>query len=97
MIDFRHPLSDFLFRLGGHIRYSIRPQERQKGYATEMLKLVLPICRAFGESKILVTCDIHNKASQKTIIKNGGVLEKEIKDTADLSKRGVIQRYWISV
>lgn len=49
-IDFRHPLSDFLFQFGGNIRYSVRPSEWQKGYASEMLRLILPICREFGES-----------------------------------------------
>ena len=39
MIDFRHPLSDFLFNFGGNIGYSVRPSERQKGYASEMLKI----------------------------------------------------------
>ncbi|WP_330653192.1 GNAT family N-acetyltransferase, partial [Clostridioides difficile] len=71
--------------------------ERQKGYASEMLKLVLPICRDFGESKVLLTCDKGNVASQRTIIKNGGMLENEISDTVGLSKSGIIQRYWISL
>lgn len=35
IIDFRHPLSDFLFNYGGNIGYSVRPSERQKGYASE--------------------------------------------------------------
>ena len=72
-------------------------QKRQKGYASEMLKLVLPICRDFGESKVLLTCDKGNVASQRTIIKNGGMLENEISDTVGLSKSGIIQRYWISL
>lgn len=49
-------------------------QKGKKGYASEMLKLVLPICRDFGESKVLLTCDKGNVASQRTIIKNGGMV-----------------------
>ena len=62
-----------------------------------MLKLILPICRKFGENSILLTCDKNNEASQKTIIKNGGILEKEITDTVGLSESGIIQRYWIEL
>lgn len=36
--DFRHPLSEFLLRFGGSIGYSVRPSERRKGYASQMLR-----------------------------------------------------------
>ena len=65
IIDFRHPLSDFLKNFGGNIGYSIRPSERRKGYASEMLKLILSICREFGENKVLLTCDKENIALKK--------------------------------
>ena len=47
-IQIRHTFTPFLETYGGHIGYSIRPSERQKGYATKMLHDCLPYCRSLG-------------------------------------------------
>lgn len=97
IIDFRHKLSEFLLNYGGNIGYSVLPEERKKGYAKEMLKLVLEYCKEYGLHRVLVTCDKENVGSYKTIIANGGILENEVIDKVNLSKSGIIQRYWISL
>lgn len=92
MIDIRHRLNDYLLNFGGHIGYSIRKSERQKGYATEMLSLALIECSKLNMKKILITCNKNNIASAKTIIRNGGILENEISKGNQIT-----QRYWIAL
>lgn len=92
MIDLRHRLNEHLLQYGGHIGYSVHPNQRCKGYATEMLAQLLAICKARGMAKVLITCDKGNLASAKTILKNGGVLENEVPNGAKQT-----QRYWVAV
>ena len=48
VIQIRHCFNEFLEKYAGHIGYSVCPTERRKGYATQMLRLVLPECKALG-------------------------------------------------
>ena len=91
-MNIRHDLNDYLLKYGGHIGDGIRPSERRKGYATEMIRLALEECRKLGLTRVLMTCDKNNIGSAKSIIRNGGILENEVLEN------GVIkQRYWIAL
>ena len=56
----------------GHVGYAVVPWKRRRGYATRALALLLPIARAEGLTRVLVTCDDGNIASRKVILANGG-------------------------
>lgn len=91
VIDLRHHINHpILGTWGGHCGYSVRPSERGKGYAKEMLRLNLQNAKAKGIDKLLITCDVNNLASEKTILANGGVYENTIEVDGSLMKR-----YWI--
>ncbi len=91
VIDLRHHIDHpILGTWGGHCGYSVRPSERGKGYASEILRLNIEKARELGIEKMLVTCDADNLASEKTILSNGGVFEKTIEVDGSIMKR-----YWI--
>ena len=92
-VNIRHYLNEALLREGGHIGDGIRPGERRKGYASEMIRLALIECRKLGIDRVLMTCDKDNVGSVKSIIKNGGVLENEFVNSDGVTE----QRYWISI
>ncbi len=90
----RHRLTEALRRFGGHIGYTIRPSERQKGYGKRILALALEKAGERGIEKVLVTCNEANLASAKIIEANGGVLEGY--DESLLSGRRTCL-YWIEL
>ena len=92
IVNIRSELNDHLLLKGGHIGYSVRPSERRKGYATEILRIDLRELMKIGITKALITCDKDNIGSAKTIQNNNGILENEI---FDKDKNRIIQRYWI--
>lgn len=75
-IALRHHLNEQLREFGGHIGYEVRPSYRRRGIAKEMLKQLLMTPKAKEIGQLLVTCAPNNEASNKTIIANGGILEK---------------------
>ncbi|MGM9653059.1 MAG: GNAT family N-acetyltransferase [Eubacteriales bacterium] len=93
VIDLRHHINHpILGTWGGHCGYSVRPSERGKGYAKEMLRLNIQNAKSMGIEKLLITCDVNNNASERTILDNGGVYEETI--NVDGRK---MKRYWITV
>jgi len=90
-LSIRHELNHFLSTAGGHIGYSVLEQHRRKGYGTEMLRQAMPIARDLGLDRVLVTCDITNKASRTIIEANGGMFDGTYERGLKVAKL----RYWI--
>ena len=90
----RHRLNAYLEREGGHIGYDVRPSERGKGYATQLLRLTLEEARQLGLTRVLITADTANVASWRVIEKNHGVIESE-SVSAETGK--LMRRYWIAL
>ncbi len=77
MINIRLALNDFLRAEGGHIGYSVRPTERRKHYATQMLAAALKVFDVIGIKEVLVSCDKNNPGSARVIKNCGGILKYE--------------------
>lgn len=98
MLDIRHYLNNNLFNFGGNIGYSIKPNERNKGYGTRQLKLGIEKCKdllkegILKNDKILITCNENNNGSKKIIIENGGKYENTV-----VHDKTRVERYWITL
>lgn len=91
-IALRHELNDFLLNTGGHIGYGVRPSARRRGLATWALSLMLTEARRLKMPRVLITCQVANVPSARTIERAGGVLE-------DIRGKGEdeVRRYWITL
>ena len=91
-IQIRHYLNDALRNGGGHIGDGVRPSERKKGYATEIIRLGLIEAKKLGIDNVLICCSTTNIGSRKSILNNGGVYEKTVtKDGEEF------ETYWIQL
>jgi predicted acetyltransferase len=104
MIDIRHNLgNEFLAQYGGHLGYSVRPSERKKGYATEILKMGIEYAKSLSIERLMIACFSDNIPSIKTIEKCGGILS-ETKPYANgqlvnipNSEEKLVNIYWIEL
>lgn len=69
--DLRYHLNNFLKDFG-NCGYSVRPSERKKGYATEILRQICVVAKEHGLKQLQLSVERNNAASIKTIEKNGG-------------------------
>ena len=88
----RHYLNEKLLNSGGHIGDGVRPSERRKGYATEIIRLALIECKKMGIDKVLMACHPDNIGSKKSIINNGGVYWRTVMDDDEQ-----LEQYWIDI
>ncbi|WP_339120977.1 GNAT family N-acetyltransferase [Fusobacterium nucleatum] len=92
MVDIRYCLNEFLTQVGGNIGYDVRKNERNKGYAKQILKLALEKCKDLKMKKVLITCDEDNIASEKVILSAEAKFEN-IKSFEGKNKK----RFWIDL
>ncbi len=69
-ICYRPILTESLFDFGGQIGYSIKPNKRQNGYMSKALELLLNEIK----EEVIIMTEVNNVASNKVILKNGGIL-----------------------
>jgi len=91
-INFRVGYSDSLY-YGGQIGYAVDEQHRGHGYAEKACRLLVPVIRAHGMKKVLITNEHTNIASRRTCEKLGAELIRKARlpEWHDLYKEG--QRY----
>lgn len=91
----RHHLTVDGLATWGHIGYGVRPSERMKGCATEILRLMLEECKKRHFWRVMIGAYADNVGSRRVIEKNGFTLESSVPDPEHPEK--TINRYWIEV
>ncbi|MDD3341013.1 MAG: GNAT family N-acetyltransferase [Bacilli bacterium] len=76
-VGIRTAINEDWLKWSGNVYYSVRPSERNKGYATEMLSLGLLELKKLGFKEAYVQSAKENVGSSKVIEKNGGILLKD--------------------
>lgn len=90
LINVRYEMDETYRDIYGNIGYGVRPSARQMGFATEMLKCGLRVCKEHGMPLAILGCIKENVASAKTMIRCGGQLIRE----GDGYKPGKINQYY---
>lgn len=94
VFSLKFELTSFLLNYGGHVGYAVTPEERNKGYATEIFAEGKRLAKTFGFERLLATCDEDNVASERVIVKNGGILEDK---RFDDEENAFVKRFWVTL
>lgn len=78
IITIRYDMTEF-YKDSGHIGYSVAPDKRKQGYASEMLREALVLAKAHNLTEVKVVCAAENIASKKTILSCQGKLNRVIR------------------
>jgi predicted acetyltransferase len=93
-VSVRHTLSPRLEQRGGHLGYAVAPAHRRHGFATEMVRQALPVCRRLGLGTILATCADDNRSSWRVLERLGAQL---LGSSWDEEEEELVRRYALVV
>ena len=87
LVNVRHELNENLLKSGGHIGYSVRPSERNKGYAKSALKLAVE----FGFNQLRL------ESILLTVLETNTPSINPVEDQVHVDEKGnVFRRFWIN-